>query len=58
MAMNLQPNVSKVSAIKIESMKEIKAAYTAAQKAGTVKTYLVQSSDLPLTNRIVSPQRR
>jgi len=56
--MNLQPNVSKVSAIKIESMKEIKAAYTAAQKAGTVKTYLVQSSDLPLTNRIVSPQRR
>ena len=53
MAMNSQHNVSRVSATKIESMKQIKAAYIAAQKAGAVKTYLIQSSDLPLINRTI-----
>lgn len=41
MAMNSQRNVSKIKEIKIEEMKKIKAAYLAAQKEGTIKTYIV-----------------
>ena len=41
--MNSQQNISKIKAIKIEKMKKIKAAYIAAKKEGTIKSYIVQS---------------
>lgn len=42
MVMNSPPKKQNASAPKIETMKKIRAAYVAAQKAGTVKTYLVK----------------
>ena len=42
--MNSQHKISKAKSTKIEAMKKIKAAYIAAQKAGTVQTYFVQLS--------------
>ncbi|MDQ7090083.1 MAG: hypothetical protein Q9M50_05490 [Methylococcales bacterium] len=40
--MNSKNNYSKIKTIKISEMKKIKAAYIAAKKEGTIKTYIVQ----------------
>ena len=42
MIMHSPPKKQNASASKIEAMRKIKAAYVAAKKAGTVKTYLVK----------------